>query len=66
LGVGANTALFSVAHTLLLEDLPYRDGDRLAYVTEYWPHEPVNPATPTPDYTNWRAHSQFERRHRRL
>src|SRR6266567_5924649 len=59
LGIGANTALFSVAHTLLLKNLPYRDGDRLAYVTEYWPHEPVNPGPPSPDYTNWRANSQL-------
>ena len=59
LGIGANTALFSVAHTLLLKDLPYRDGDRLAYVTEYWPHEPVNPGPPSPDYTNWRTNSQL-------
>ncbi len=55
LGIGLNTTLFSVLNTLLLKDLPYKDADRLVYVTEYWPHEPVMPGPPSPDFANWRA-----------
>ena len=29
IGIGANTAIFSVAHALLIQPLPYRDADRL-------------------------------------
>lgn len=59
LTIGANTALFSVIHTLLLKSLPYKDADRLVYVTEYWPHEPVVPGPPQPDFANWQPESKL-------
>jgi putative ABC transport system permease protein len=34
IGIGANTAIFSVINTLLLKQLPYRDADHLAMVWE--------------------------------
>ena len=59
LTIGANTALFSVINTLLLKALPYKDAERLVYVSEYWPHEPVVPGPPEPDFANWRAESKL-------
>jgi putative ABC transport system permease protein len=59
LGIGANAALFSVVDTLLLKALPYKDADRLVYVSEYWPHEPAVPGPPSPDFANWRTNSKL-------
>ena len=36
LGIGGNTALFSIVDQLLLRPLPYPDGDRLVTVYEKW------------------------------
>jgi len=37
IGVGANTAIFSVVYALLLKPLPFRDADRLIYVHDTYP-----------------------------
>src|SRR5260221_13647051 len=37
LGIGANSAIFSVVNSLLLHPLPFRDSERLAII---WTHSP--------------------------
>ncbi|HKJ92901.1 MAG TPA: ABC transporter permease [Longimicrobiales bacterium] len=37
LGIGANSAIFSVVNGVLLEPLPYRQSDRLAYIYSQFP-----------------------------
>ena len=51
LGIGANTAIFSVLHALLLRPLPYPDGDRLVDVYNTYPTSSLQYAgTSIPDY----------------
>lgn len=41
LGVGANTAVFTVLDAVLLEELPYEQPDRLVRVYEGWTEDPT-------------------------
>jgi predicted permease len=55
LGIGANTAIFSVVHTVLLAPLPYRDVDRLMTI---WGRNPSRGDQQFPvsagDFTDWK------------
>ena len=50
LGIGANTAIFSVVNAVLLRPLPYQDADRLVTILHDGDH-PVAPA----NYLDWRT-----------
>ena len=50
LGIGANTAIFSVVNAVLLRPLPYKDDSRLVVILHNG-HNPVSPA----NFIDWRS-----------
>ncbi|HMH08728.1 MAG TPA: ABC transporter permease, partial [Terriglobales bacterium] len=57
LGIGANTAIFSVVNAILLRPLPYKDDSRLVVIL----HKGRNPVAPA-NFIDWRSQNHvFER-----
>ena len=55
LGVGANTAIFSVVHAVVLKRLPFRDPDRLLlFMTRRADATPSVTSNSLPDFEDWR------------
>jgi putative ABC transport system permease protein len=60
LGVGANTAIFSVVNSVLLQPLPFPHAGRLTVVWETNPQQGVRREGPSgPDFYDWREQSRL-------
>ncbi|HXM45821.1 MAG TPA: ABC transporter permease [Bryobacteraceae bacterium] len=56
LGVGANTAMFSVVYGILLRPLPYPDADRIAVVFMHWlPWDNPRANMSMADFLDWKS-----------
>jgi predicted permease len=57
LGIGANTAIFSVVNQLLLRPLPFRDAERLVMLWEVTPEGRHQNTTSRANFRAWREQS---------
>ena len=57
LGIGANTAMFSVLNTVILRPLPFPEPERLVVLQEVWKDHGSWAVSP-PDFLDWRQQSR--------
>ncbi|MCI0486738.1 MAG: ABC transporter permease [Blastocatellia bacterium] len=61
LGIGANTAIFTVVDAALLKGLPYEDPDRLFHLWETTPQKEYSQREASyPDYQDWQKNQAFD------
>jgi predicted permease len=62
LGIGANTAMFSVVNAVLLKPLAFNDPDSIVMLSSLWKKTSSRGSVSAPDYRDWRDQSSaFDR-----
>lgn len=57
LGIGANTAIFSVVNAVLIRPLPFDDPERIVWLWDTLPQLPTAP-TSLPEFLDWKEQSR--------
>src|SRR5262245_8117572 len=57
LGIGANTAVYTVVHGVLLAPLPYKDPHEIVVLNEVTPRFPTPITVSWQNFVDWRARS---------
>ena len=57
LGIGANTAIFSVVNAVLLRPLPFADANRIVWLWDTIPQLPTAP-TSLPEFLDWKQQNR--------
>jgi len=57
LGIGANTAMFSVVNAVLLKPLAFNDPDSIVTLSSLWKKSGHHGQVSAPDYRDWRDQS---------
>ncbi len=58
LGIGANTAIFSLVNALVFRPLPFREPDRLVWIANLWEGGMSGVTSRVANYTEWRKQNQ--------
>lgn len=58
LGIGSNTAIFSLIHATLIEPIPYPEADRIVFMGTQHPLGKERGAVSFPDFLSWQENSK--------